>query len=229
MQGVSSISLTNVSCLADCGARSIYSAFVQYQAAFSEVTLRARSRFENQDWSGMQSDASERLDLYTQIVQSNVQDLCENILGDSCKDRSIWIAMRSAYSELVGHRDDLDLAETFFNSISRKIFTTVGVDTSIEYVDTDFEYFPKDHHPQLFTRYPGEADLTTTLKNILEYYSFQYEDVTRDANIVAKEIQSELSRTGEDARIDHIDILNSIFYRGKGAYIVGRIWRNNKI
>jgi len=33
------------------------------------------------------------------------------------------------------HRPDAELAQTFFNSVTRRVFSTVGVDAAIEYLD----------------------------------------------------------------------------------------------
>src|SRR5207245_10081853 len=45
-----------------------------------------------------------------------------------------------------GVRDDCGIAETFFNSVTRRIFTTVGVDPLVEFV-----------HPDV--REPGAGDI----------------------------------------------------------------------
>src|SRR3972149_6446952 len=45
------------------GADAIRLAFDAYQREFRQITRRARSRFEGQDWRGMQQDARDRLDL----------------------------------------------------------------------------------------------------------------------------------------------------------------------
>ena len=37
------------------------------------------------------------------------------------------------YAELISGRHDLDLSETFFNSVTRRVFTTIGVDADLEF------------------------------------------------------------------------------------------------
>jgi len=62
-----------------------------------------------------------------------------NLLGSQVLDRLIWVDMKGGYSRMISCCADFELAETFFNSVTRRIFHTVGVDPSIEYVDSDFE------------------------------------------------------------------------------------------
>src|ERR687889_238993 len=113
---------------------SILSAYERYELGFKEITARARGRFEARDWAGAQSDATERLTLYKAHVDAAVADV-EDILEDGVMERTVWAAMRSAHGELIKGRPDLELAETFFNSVPRRVFSTVGVDPAIEYLD----------------------------------------------------------------------------------------------
>ena len=89
----------------------------------------------------MQEDASERLGLYRRIVDL-VEASIRELLGDRLHNKLIWASMKAVYSGLITDYDTWELAETFFNSITRRIFTTVGVDPQIEFVATDFETPP---------------------------------------------------------------------------------------
>jgi isocitrate dehydrogenase kinase/phosphatase len=60
-------------------------------------------------------------------------------------DPMVWAGMKAVYAVLVSTRPDTELAETFFNSVTRKIFTTVGVDPRIEFVDSDIVGANVDH------------------------------------------------------------------------------------
>src|ERR687892_2531623 len=113
---------------------SIHSAYERYELGFKDITARAQRRFEARDWAGAQSDASERLTLYKAHVDAAVADV-QDILEDGVMERTVWAAMRSAHGELIKGRPDLELAETFFNSVTRRVFSTVGVDPAIEYLN----------------------------------------------------------------------------------------------
>ncbi|MGH7454493.1 MAG: isocitrate dehydrogenase kinase/phosphatase AceK regulatory subunit, partial [bacterium] len=61
--------------LANLGANAIHQAFHVYQNRFAAITRRAKFRFENRDWSGVASDAAERLDIYGKIVEQILADV----------------------------------------------------------------------------------------------------------------------------------------------------------
>jgi isocitrate dehydrogenase kinase/phosphatase len=50
--------------LSELAAKAIRQAFDSYQGQYAAITQRAKARFENRDWPGIQADAGERLDLY---------------------------------------------------------------------------------------------------------------------------------------------------------------------
>jgi isocitrate dehydrogenase kinase/phosphatase len=151
---------TNQPPLAELGARAIRDGFDAYHSRFKRITRRARDRFEARDWHGAHRDALERLDLYGQVLAQVVQGVNE-ALGGRTRDGSLWAAMKGHYSRLIAGRVDFELAETFFNSVTRRIFTTVGVAPQIEFVDSDFEAAPEatpgppDLFPAGYHRGPG--------------------------------------------------------------------------
>src|SRR3954447_26090697 len=112
---------------------SIDAAYQNYERGFEEITRRARGRFERRDWSGAQSDATERLALYKAHVDAAVADV-HDILEDRVMERTVWAAMKSEHASGTIDSPDAELAETFFNSVTRRVFSTVGVDPAIEYL-----------------------------------------------------------------------------------------------
>src|SRR3954453_2003654 len=113
---------------------AIHAAYAEYERGFEEITGRARRRFEQRDWSGAQGDATARLELYKAHVDAAVADV-HDILEDAVMERTVWAAMRSQHALNTAGHPDVELAETFFNSVTRRVFSTVGVDPAIEYVD----------------------------------------------------------------------------------------------
>src|SRR4051794_33671214 len=112
---------------------AIHAAYAEYERGFEEITRRARGRFEQRDWSGAQADATARLELYKAHLNAAVADV-HDILEDAVMERTVWGAMKSEHRLKVAARPDAELAETFFNSVTRRVFSTVGVDAAIEYV-----------------------------------------------------------------------------------------------
>jgi len=115
------------------GAAIIEDAFLSYIKEFQRFTLQARLRFEARDWHGALQDSADRLDVYSSLVAHTVDHL-HDLLDEHTRDKDAWRAMKGAYLERVNDRTDSELAETFFNSITRRIFVTVGVDSDLEFV-----------------------------------------------------------------------------------------------
>lgn len=54
-------------------------------------------------------------------------------------DRAVWSATKAVYSALIARFSRWEIAESFFNSLTRRVFATEGVNQTIEFVDTDFD------------------------------------------------------------------------------------------
>ena len=206
-------------------ARVILDGFISYQARFREITRRAKQRFEKRDWSGLQTDASERLDLYKNVVDQVVANL-QGGLESAVEDKAIWAIMKAHYSELIADREDWDLAETFFNSITRRIFSTVGLDANIEYVDTDFESPPTAATAPVYRAYTDHGSAAELLEQVMADYSFDvpYADLGGDAAAAAGQLISHLPEVGALRSIERVEMVRSVFYRGQRAYLVGRVY-----
>jgi isocitrate dehydrogenase kinase/phosphatase len=215
--------LTN-SRLANLGAHTIHAACDAFQDRFKAITRRARKRFEGCDWHAMQADAAERLDLYKQVVNRTVAEIGQ-LLGDRVADTFVWASIKAVYSGLIAERDDWEIAETFFNSITRRVFATVGVDSQIEFVDTDFETPPTQAHREVYRTYQRGSNTTALITSILADHQLDRAcaDLTRDARLAAARIDDHLQGLGVQHQPWHAEMITSVFYRNKGAYLVGRI------
>ena len=124
--------------LANLAAGAIVEGFASFDDRFRIITRRARTRFINRDWAGLRADSGQRFEAYGLAV-SAVKARLDDLLGPRLDDRQLWGLMKAVYSGLIQEREDWELAETFYNSVTRRIFVTVGVEASIEFVDTDFD------------------------------------------------------------------------------------------
>lgn len=206
------------------GAEATRDAFDSYQARFKAITRRAKRRFEKQDWHGAQNDAVERLDLYKNVVNKITADI-GGLLQDAIQDKTVWAAMKALYVALIAGRDDAALAETFFNSVTRRIFTTVGVDSNIEFTNPDFESPPARAPRRIYKTFAKNSSTCDLAKAILWAYRLRvdYHDLDQDAALVAAEIEKRLPPGWGSRKGDRIEMLNPVFYRNKGAYLIGRI------
>jgi isocitrate dehydrogenase kinase/phosphatase len=214
----------NHSSSASLAAKITLDAFDSFNAAFKAITHRAKQRFERRDWRGGLWDAAERLDLYNKIVDYTITQL-DSVLLDEARDVSLWTDAKQCYAKLVDDRYDVDRAETFFNSITRQMLMTVGVNRTVEF----FYLHPKPkiaHHGEaVYRTYNKAADTQSLIRNILKDVSFNvgYENIERDAESVAQEVDLHLWPIVGTDKSYTIEVVRPIFFRNKEAYIVGRI------
>src|ERR1043166_3888093 len=119
-------------------AGEIWQTFRKYEGRFDEITSRARTRFLARDWRGSFDDAKERLLVYSQAPNELVPRIT-TLLAERLHNHLVWSATKAVYSSLIARSPRWEVAETFFNSVTRRVFVTKGVDQSIEFVDTDFD------------------------------------------------------------------------------------------
>jgi isocitrate dehydrogenase kinase/phosphatase len=208
---------------------SIQAAYDRYERGFDEITRRARSRFERRDWSGAQVDATERLALYKTHVDGAVADV-HDILEDAVMERTVWAAMRSEHA-LQRDRPDSELVETFFNSVTRRVFSTVGVDPAIEYLEHCPSDTAADPRSSIWDTYETAGVDPALIRRILVAlpWSVPYAQLDRDTVLVAELIDGRIRAVLGGAGPVELDILKSVFYRNKGAYLVGRIRAGTEI
>src|SRR5438067_8527566 len=216
-------SLTDRRLAALC-AEAARDAVVEYERHFDEITRRARDRFLARDWRGSFDDSRERLRLYSLILDS-LTNRTRELMADRLDHRSIWKATKAAYSALIAKSDRWEIAESFFNSLTRRIFATEGVNQAIEFVDTDFDASASDQH-KIARTYSG-GTLTRLVIELLtdegvggfalEYWRHLRESV----ELAAKRLDTALPGAAT------IETVTAVFYRGRGAYVVGRAMRGD--
>ena len=210
--------------LIDQSASAIYRAFSKYRSRFKDITQRAPNRFKHQDWHGVRTDAVRRLDLYKDAVDCIEMDI-RRLIADHVEEKKVWAIIKAAFSDKLIQNDDWELAETFFNSITRRIFATVGVDAEIEFVNTDFDTPPTPTASNIFHTYKGRLPIARLIRKILADFPLMasFRDIEGDAQQVALKIENHFRKSGISDKIDHIDMVRNVFYRGMGAYLIGRI------
>ncbi|RFF28248.1 MULTISPECIES: bifunctional isocitrate dehydrogenase kinase/phosphatase [unclassified Wenzhouxiangella] len=198
----------------------VVAGFDDYNASFSDITRRGQRRFEKGDRAGMRTDVVARLELYDQIVNETISRL-EGLLANRLFSRSIWRDMRVVFASLIKRKLDAELYKTFFNTITRRLFKTRGVDSAIEFVAFDFQPSDRITHPVARYTYIVGERLADAFGRILDDYAFglPWVDAERDAGRLAGRMEQVLE--GDEAL--SIELLETVFYREGRAYLVGRV------
>jgi isocitrate dehydrogenase kinase/phosphatase len=207
----------------DC-AQLLVDAFADYNADFRAVTQRARQRFEERDWRGSQKDAVERIELYDKYVSGTVE-IMRHRLGDDVHERAVWSAIKRRFDEMIDPLPDREFSKTFFSSVTRKTFGTVGVDPAVEFVALDLDLLGNVRSHVETRVYPVRGDIELLAEELLADYRFRtpYRDFERSVKLVADEVKGAVAAGTERRTIESIEVIKEVFYQMTRAYLVGRI------
>ena len=222
-------------------ALAILDGFDNHYRRFRYVAQQAKALFENGNWHAIRERARERIDFYDRRVTEAAAVIERNFDLDSLTDAerdALWQAVKQSFvASLADHRQP-ECAETFFNSVCTKllhrdyfhnrfIFVRPGVAT--EYMDSD--------PPSYRSYYPASDGLKKVLRKIIIDFGLAcpWEDVERDIRRVVRAVIEAHGAGTAFKRPWHIEpdfqlqILSNLFFRNKGAYIVGRVINGTRI
>ena len=204
-------------------AALVHEGFTRYHREFLDVTRRAGARFERRDWRGAIADARERLELYDRSL-ATVVPAVSAALGATAADPDLWGALRGAHSHLILGHPVAEIAETFFNSVTRRILKTVGTNPAAEYLDFHFERVPVLAGGRSDRPYVTHGGTAAALRHMLVDRNFgaPFATLDRDADLAARAVDAQWEAGRAPLPLEEIEVLDPVFYRRKGAYIVGR-------
>ncbi len=214
-------------------ARTILEGFSDYRTRFTDITLGARDRFLKADWSAAQNAASDRINLYHAAVSDVMATLAPQLEASHFRSSTCWQDVHDAYLDLISYRTDPELAETFYNSIYRKVFKGEAVNPRHCFIQSEFDGFKVQSARGIFRSYALNDNgndksqvkgLVSLVGQILDDFQFElpWEYRRRDIRNIIHSLQKTQPLW---VRRNHVrvDVLKWVFYRNKGAYLVGRL------
>ncbi|MBW8877349.1 MAG: bifunctional isocitrate dehydrogenase kinase/phosphatase [Acidobacteria bacterium] len=204
-------------------AESIREALERQQLQLLEITRRVRQRFEARDWTGIRQATLERLELPAWSIRETVQAL-EQQLGVAIDDHATWVALKAEYTRMILGRDDFEIAQSFFNSVTRKVFPHAGVDPAIDYVADELPLPFSGWEMANARMYAVRRIDAAVVRRILEDAGFgvPFRDLAGDAARAAERLREGVVAAFGSPAIEAVDVLRPVFFRNKGAYVVGR-------
>ncbi|MCC2596304.1 bifunctional isocitrate dehydrogenase kinase/phosphatase [Pusillimonas sp. MFBS29] len=232
-------------------ARTMLDGFNRHYSLFRYGAQRAKSLYESGNWRGIQQLAQERIEYYDTRVRE-----CATLLGTALKgsdaspenasalkdltdaQTTFWLAVKSHFVALLSDHRQPECAETFFNSVSCRVlhreyfhndFLFVRPAVSTEYLDSTV--------PSYRVYYPAtEGPHKTLIKMIADFgLAAPFNDLPADARKALRLAIHQLRRliskdSGRRIAPDcQVHVLNSLFFRNKGAYVVGRLINQGSI
>ena len=209
-------------------AKAIVEGFDRHYQLFTAAARAAKKRFETADWQGQLDAQRDRIAFYDLRVDEAVERLHTEHKAAELP-RSTWQQVKLHTIGLLIDHYQPELAETFFNSVITKIlhrrdfrndFIFVRPALSTDYIEDD----EPAAVPTYRAYYPTRETLRETCTRVVTNFQLEveFQDLARDVDDVA----AALLRALGDARLRanfQVQVLSSLFYRNKGAYVVGKI------
>ncbi len=209
-------------------AQAMLDGFNRHYRLFREASRGAKARFEAGDWHGQQRAQRERIEFYDKRVDEAVERLTQEFDAPKLA-ADVWQQVKLHYIGLLTNHHQPELAETFFNSVTTRLlhrsyfrneFLFVRPAISTEYIEND----EPAATPTYRAYYPTRETLRATVERIVSNFQLErpFEDLQRDVDSVNAAMQRELGDYKLRTNFQ-IHVLSSLFFRNKGAYVVGKL------
>ncbi len=206
-------------------AKTILNGFEHHIDLFAEITQSAKQRFENCQWNEVQEAAKARTDYYDKRVKEALAKIKQDFYVGSLDER-LWKEVKQFYVQALAIHNQPELAESFYNSIFCQLFERKYYHNDFIFVESTVDRLKEQPVPVIYTSFtPAEKGLNQTVKDILlsQKTDVPYEDIDRDVATLIKVFRKQAHKTRYRLEDLQFDILNFVFYRNKGAYIIGRV------
>jgi isocitrate dehydrogenase kinase/phosphatase len=206
-------------------ARTILAGFDRHYQLFRRAALDAKALFERAAWAEMRSLARERIQMYDLRVQEAV-DTVRTRYPDAERDEALWPAIKLAYISLLHEHKQPECAETFYNSVACQVLHR-------RYYHNDFIFWRpgvatehlEGEAPTYRCYYPVKQGLRGTLRGIAAGFGLHnpWENLGRDLRSLVHALRALFPRPARAQPDLQVQVLNSLFFRNKAAYIIGRL------
>ena len=212
-------------------AHLVMGAYLKYYHQYKRITKRAQIRFENRDWHGIQADSRERLTLYRNQVGRTTEKVLA-FLGNRASDRNTWKRIKENYLDEVINFNTRNIAETFYNSVFRHSHKGLSVDEDLMFVHATGTYREFRSTVPIYQTFFLVKPIEHVVRQLFSFYTFDapWEDMERDIGYITTLLNKKIFEGRASlARNARLEMLKSIFFRNKGAYIVGRLHLEDRI
>ena len=209
-------------------AQILIDGFDKHYSIFRKVSAAAKERFENLDWLGQQQAQRDRIDFYDMRVRECIEMINAQV-NISDINIKIWNAAKFKYIQLLINHPQPELAETFFNSVVTKILKRHYYNNDCLFVrpviSTNYiEHADEVAQPTYQAYYPTLENLDATLQRIVTEFNLTpgYEDLDRDIKFLTCRLKELVGSLNKNSHLQ-LQVLTSLFYRNKAAYLIGKI------
>lgn len=202
-------------------AEWIWAVYDQFYDTYVQLTWDAKTAFEKRDHQCAVHNAKTRLGLYNATVH-HLADELKVAFPSLLSHESYWAQVEVAFIPRVESLYEFDLAIAYLHSVHRRLYR--GEWRAVEY-GFDRPTVVEDDGEPVFQSFPCVWPVDpSTVRQLLSVadLSIPFRDIDADALNVAVRINEVLSAEA-GADLSSIDMVRAVFFRNRGAYLVGRM------
>jgi len=212
-------------------AQAILEGFDRHYALFRQYSREGKQCFERADWKRAAQASRQRIQGYDQRVEETVQRI-RRTYPDAATNSELWPRIKIVFIGKLMNHMQAECAETFYNSVACRVLHR-------DYYKGDYIFwrpaistqYLEGSSPTYRSYYPGGDGLRRSLLEILTAFDLAnpFENLRRDARCLEQELLEQRSARWKAQPNYQIQVLDSLFFRNKGAHIVGRVINGESI
>lgn len=142
---------------------------------------------------------------------------CKDILQEHGAKPSSWILVKNRYSLLIQDVYNVELAETFFNSVVRKILPKILINEEFMFTMEGFNSGEIPENSDLLRIYPSSCNVEQIIRKILDDYDFDtpFMDKEQDISHLIKSVKEVILSRYRVSPDTKMQLMKPIFYRNK--------------
>src|SRR5690606_28881263 len=204
----------------------ILKGFRRHFSLFQRITAQAKNRFAYQDWLGLQQDSSERISYYDSRVSETLTQL-QHLLPSAQLNEQLWQQVRQQYQHYLMFHPQAELAETFYNSVFCRLYERKYFHNQNIFVESTLskQQLPAPVASVYESYFPAQYGLKQSIRAIMASFRLDvpFVDLERDIRLLVRTFTDQSSHGRHPVQLVRFDILKSLFFRNKAAYIIGRV------
>lgn len=215
-------------------ARAVFAGFEAMFAEFLNITLGAQSRFEQCQWQQVQQMMKLRLQVYEGQV-SKVSNAVKIIAYSEVDDPALWLLAKQIYGEMVQNHENQPIAHTFFNSTFGAIWDSRKIrNVHLFVLKARYRLGPRPFD-SLVSRISLKDGFDEAVSSLIKRHVFRvgYANFDNDVALLQRTLiagaKHQCPQVYQLLTLNdgYIEYANSLFFRNKACYIIGRCIAKN--
>lgn len=204
----------------------ILKGFRRHFGLFQKITALAQQGFAQRNWLELQRISSERISYYDLRVNETLALLQQKLTGTELNE-CLWQQVKQQYQQYLLFHPQAELAETFYNSVFCRLYERKYFHNQNIFVESTLskQRLPAPVASVYESYFPAQYGLKQSIRAIVASFHLQapFVDLERDIRLLVRTFIGQSSHGHFPVHLVRFDILKSLFFRNKAAYIVGRV------